>query len=224
VSKTEFDATAYTGVVRINAEDLKDNIMGAQLANYVVGKAVSEQLPYDMADVLINGDTTITNGAVTADPTLELLQSKNGVLKLAGTEVDCAGAVLSHTIAGAVMKAVPDAHKRRLQNAQLFVTHTALIDYLVSLGSIATNLGFIARTEGGTYPVLGTAVSALDELPARKGVYLDPKNVKFGIWEAVEISTDYDVLRNEYLFVIRTRFDFKVMEPEQVIRLINVGA
>jgi len=224
VEKTEFEATEYKGVIRVNAEDVKDNIMGAGLTNYILNQAISQAMPYDMADLLVNGDTTITDLAVTADPNLQILQTKNGVLKLAGYEKDCAGAVLSHTVLGAALKLVAPEHQRRMSRAELFTTQNAVVDYMVSLGDSATSLGFMARTNGGKYPILGTSVSALDEMPARKAVLLDPKMVKFGVWEAVEITTDFDVLKNEYLFVVRTRFDFKVMEPEQVVRFINVGA
>lgn len=226
VSKTELTARNYHGVVRVPAEDLKDGILGGRLVDYVLNKAITEQMPYDMDDLLINGDTTILPADVTSNPDLQLLKSKDGLLRLAGFTVNAASNVFTHVIAGNVMKVIPDEHKRRTAQAQFFLPANALIDYAVSLGNSATNLGFMAATQGevGAYPVLGRTAIPLDVLPARTGLYCDPKVLKLGIWEAVTIESEYEPKTNEYVFYVRTRMDFVVLEPQQVVKITNIGA
>jgi hypothetical protein len=61
-------------------------------------------------------------------------------------------------------------------------------------------------------------------MPATNALYLDPKmNVKFGIWDAMSIVSEYKPETDEYVFYMRTRIDFKVMEPLEIIKVTNLG-
>jgi hypothetical protein len=222
---TEFSATQYTGVVNIPREDVKDNIIGGNLIPYVLGKAVSQQMPYDMADLIINGDTAILAGDVTANPELSLLKSKDGVLKLAGLQLDLASAPINAANFTSAKKLIPIEHRRYTRNAKLWIHDNAVLDYTKVKTDSVTDQGFLMGINDFPQPrILGTPMNSLMEMPTGKGLYFDPKmNVKFGIWDAVRIDSKYFPETDEYRFYIRTRFDFTIMEPQEIVRLINVA-
>ena len=222
---TEFAATPYTGVLSIPAEDVKDNIMGGNLIPFLLSQAVDKQLAYDWSDLLINGDTAITDAAALANPALKLLQSKDGLLKLAGTTVDFATGGFNAARATAIKKAVPVEHRRHMKNAKFWLPDNASLDYVKSKTDVVTDQGFLMGINDFPNPkLLGTEMKSLDEMPAANALYLDPKmNVKFGIWDAMSIVSEYKPETDEYVFYMRTRIDFKVMEPLEIIKVTNLG-
>lgn len=222
---TEFAATPYTGVLSIPAEDVKDNIMGGNLIPFLLSQAVDKQLAYDWSDLLINGDTAITDAAAIANPALKLLQSKDGLLKLAGTTVDFATGGFNAARATTIKKAVPVPNRRHMKNAKFWLPDNASLDYIKSKTDVVTDQGFLMGINDFPNPkLLGTEMKSLDEMPAANALYLDPKmNVKFGIWDAMSIVSEYKPETDEYVFYMRTRIDFKVMEPLEIIKVTNLG-
>jgi hypothetical protein len=225
VSKTEFAATALKGVLRIPKEDLMNNITGANLLPFLLGQAQMRQVIDDMSDQILNGDTALAG----SDADSEILRQKDGLLKLAGYTLALAGTRFNTTAAiNAKQLVVDPAHQRRMDKAKFYLPQNAKLGYLKELGALATSLGDTAKLNGGEFSAIGTPVIAEDYLPMATtttgfGLLVDPKVVKLGIWDSLQIEADYDPNTRDYLFYVYTEYDFKVLEPQQIVKITGLS-
>jgi hypothetical protein len=110
----------------LSTESLEDNIEGADVEDHIA-RMMATQAGNDIEDLILNGDTTLTDDA--------LYKSFNGVVKKAKTSgrvVDAAGAAVSRAVFNSALKALPRKYKQRRTDLRFLAGSNLIQDYLYS--------------------------------------------------------------------------------------------
>jgi|TARA_R110000824_G_scaffold205924_3_gene390882 hypothetical protein len=97
----------------VSTESLEDNIAGDSLEDHIA-QVMARQTSNDMDDLLINGDTTSSNG---------LLKAQDGYVKLgkaSGVTHDGLGANVSRAVFDAVLRKMPNKYLQRRNELRYF--------------------------------------------------------------------------------------------------------
>ena len=112
----------------ISTESLEDNIEGASLEDHIA-QVMARQTANDLDDLLINGNTSSSNG---------LLKALDGFVKLAlasGTTVDEAGDNVSRSVFDRVLRNLPNKYLQRRNELRFFTGPGVVQDAIYSLGN-----------------------------------------------------------------------------------------
>jgi len=112
----------------ISTESLEDNIEGASLEDHIA-QVMARQTANDLDDLLINGNTSSSNG---------LLKALDGFVKLAlasGTTVDEAGDSVSRSVFDRVLRNLPNKYLQRRNELRFFTGPGVVQDAIYSLGN-----------------------------------------------------------------------------------------
>jgi hypothetical protein len=112
----------------LSTESLEDNIEGASLEDHIA-QVMARQTANDMDDLLINGNTSSSNG---------LLKALDGYIKLAlagGTTVDEAGDSVSRSTFDRVLRNLPSKYLQRRNDLRFFTGPGVVQDAIYSLGN-----------------------------------------------------------------------------------------
>ena len=137
----------------LSAESLEDNIEGPDLEDHIA-RLMATQAGNDIEDVLINGNTSSTDG---------LLKSFNGFRTLVATNahvVDANGTAIDRTTFNNAIKQLPRKYKQRRNQLRFFLGSNLVQDYLYQLTSNAGSVnpfdiasgvirGEVAANDGG---------------------------------------------------------------------------
>jgi len=129
----------------ISTESLEDNIEGASLEDHIA-QVMARQTANDLDDLLINGNTSSSNG---------LLKALDGFVKLAlasGTTVDEAGDNVSRSVFDRVLRNLPNKYLQRRNELRFFTGPGVVQDAIYSLGNpnSATEASAGAPSPGST--------------------------------------------------------------------------
>jgi hypothetical protein len=114
----------------LSTESLEDNIEGADLEDHIA-RLMATQAGNDLEDVVLNGNTALTNDA--------LYKSFDGVVKIAkanGHVVAGAGANVSREIFNKALKAMPRKYKQRRPDLRFLAGSNLIQDYLYSTSQL----------------------------------------------------------------------------------------
>lgn len=213
-SKVVLNTKEVMAEVHIPYDVLEDNIEGDNLGA-VIMSMVMEKAALDLEELILNGDTTIP--AATDD----LLCKCDGIFKRATAHVlDHTGTPVpvSLTPFADMLKAMPNKYLRNLPNMGFYVSPHAQMDYSTWLSTRNTNLGDMALvgTPGGI-PCLGGKLKPCATIANTKSVFLDPKNVLFGIQRNISVETDKDIRSRVLIMVLTMRIDVQVEETDAIV-------
>lgn len=221
LSKVTLAAQLFKAEVRLTDEVLEDNIERAELRTTIM-QTMGEAVSRDMEDVGINGDTT------SATPLLAVL---DGILKQAVSNIVDAGTVpLNKTAFRDALKAMPNEFLRDKGKMSFLTSIDAEIDYRDTIADRQTILGDKFLEQEAPIRWSGIPISPLNKMPEVTAgpdvlanvLFLDPKNVQWGIWRKIKIETDRLVREGVLLVVLSIRFDVKFAEETAVVRVNNV--
>jgi hypothetical protein len=118
----------------LSTESLEDNIEGPDLEDHIA-RMMATQAGNDIEDVLLNGNTALTNDA--------LYKAFDGVVKKAKANahvVDAAGAGLSRAVFNSALKALPRKYKQRRTDLRFLSGSNLIQDYLYSTSQNIQNV------------------------------------------------------------------------------------
>jgi hypothetical protein len=136
----------------LSTESLEDNIEGADLEDHIA-RMLATQAGNDIEDVILNGNTTLTDDA--------LYKAFNGVVKKAktyGHVVDAGGDAVSRAVFNDALKALPRKYKQRRTDLRFLSGSNLIQDYLYSTSQNIQNVNPQDIASGiirGDVPVLG---------------------------------------------------------------------
>jgi hypothetical protein len=228
----------------LSTESLEDNIEGADLEDHIA-RLMATQAGNDIEDVILNGDTTLTDDA--------LYKSFNGVVKLAKASahvVEAGGAGVSRELFNKALKAMPRKYKQRRADLRFLAGSNLIQDFLYA-NSIGTNQTIpqdIASSviRGGTAPLGGPAgyvapfafgipiveVPLLNETQtgtysAPSGVHGDvhltfPNNVVIGIKRDVTVYRFFEPRKDSIEYTMYTRVGVQIEQANAWVVVKNV--
>jgi len=136
----------------LSTESLEDNIEGPDLEDHIA-RMMATQAGNDIEDVLLNGNTSLTDDA--------LYKAFNGVVKKAKTNgrvVDAGGAAISRAVFNSALKALPRKYKQRRTDLRFLSGSNLIQDYLYSTSQNIQNVNPQDIASGiirGDVPVVG---------------------------------------------------------------------
>lgn len=183
---------------------LKDTIM----------QLIAERAALDLEELALLGDTG------SGDAYLALL---DGYLAQATTTVDAGAAALSKDVFKNVVKTMPDQYLRNRAALKHYVSVDNETEYRSTLAERETNLG--DSLISGTAPVYayGSPVEAVSLMPSANGLFTNPQNLIFGMQRNISVEVDKDISRRVFIIVLTARVDFKVEEPDAIVKITNLG-
>jgi hypothetical protein len=222
LGKVQLSAQLFKAEVRLDNEVLEDSIERSELRQTIM-QLMAERISSDMEDVLINGDTTSSDG---------LLIALDGLLKQATSHVVDGGvAQLNKTLLRDIMKTMPNEFLRNKKALAYFTSVNSEINYRDSLASRQTPGGDdTLSTMQSTVNYTGVPVHDIPLFPETLGsaqnctdvLFTDPKNATVGIWRNIRVETDKLVSDGVLIIVATLRFDVKWAHEPAVVKAINV--
>lgn len=222
MSKVELDAELFKAECRLTNEVLEDSIERGELRTTIMA-LLADAIARDMEEVALQGDTA------SADP---FLAQFDGILKQATSHVvDAADTKITKGLFRDMLRSLPSEFLRNKAEMRFLTSVDAEIDYRDALADRATVLGdkFLEGEDAVTYS--GVPLIDLQLMPENIGtgthctdmLFLDPKNVQFGIWRNIRIETDKLIREGVLLIVATLRFDVKYAHEDAVVKAININ-
>lgn len=224
-SQVELDSKLFKAEVRLNNEVLEDSIERKQLANTVM-QLLTGAVSRDMAEIAINSDTASTDND---------LSQFDGLLKQASSNlVNAGGVALNKGVLRDMQKSLPNEFLVNRGDMVYLTSPDAEIDYRDTIANRATDsgdkaLGAFANAASTIHyagtPVLGDALfpenlgAGNDETET---LFLDPKNITFGMQRDIRLETDKDVSAGEILIVMTVRWDVKFAHEPAVVKATGI--
>lgn len=228
-------AKEYKAQVNIPYDVIEDNIEGGAIGQHldVGGTAatgglkdtimtmLTQQISRDLELLVISGDT-----AAPAGPDQAFLQTQDGLLKLATTNVvDFTNTTaISRVALKRMSKAMPDQYLRDRSSLRHWMSYDNETDYKEIIGNRETALGD-AQFQGGMMAWgIGSPVEAVSLLPGTNLVYTNPRNLILGVHRQILLETDKDITAGVFIIVATLRVAFAIEEPEAIVKGINLTA
>lgn len=214
--------------VRLPYDVLEDNIESAGAANNEAPNSgpgglratlismIAERAALDMEELALGGDTTSGD---------DYLALQDGYLKIAATEgnvVDQDDQAITKTMFKKGKIAMPDQYLRDLPNMAHFVSVDQETEYRDTLADRATALGDSLITTSNAVQAYGSPVIPVPTLPDDVGMFINPKNMVFGIQRNMSMEYDKDITARVYIIVLTARVAFQIEEPEAVVFYENI--
>lgn len=225
LSQVELDTSMFKAEVRLNNEVLEDSIERDNLANTVM-QLMSGAVARDMEEISINSDTTST------DPDLAQF---DGIIVQASSNLVNAGTVaLNKGVLRDMQKSMPSEFLVNRGDMVYLTSVDAEIDYRDSIANRQTAsgdnaLGAFASTAAMVH-YTGTPVLPIPLFPEDLGVgsnetvglFLDPKNITFGVQRQIRLETDKDISAGEIILVMSVRWDVKYAHEPAVVKATDL--
>jgi len=223
--------------VRIPYDVMEDNIERATAANNEASNSgpgglrqtiidlIGERSASDLEELCLLADTTYTNGADQDDE--DYLSQFDGWYKNVsadGNVVDVANATVGKAMFKAGLKALPVQYQRNKSLLTHYVSTNNETEYRDTLADRGTSLG--DQMVQGNAPVgaYGSPVKPAHYMPDDKGLFLDPKNMIFGIQRQVSLEFDKNISERVYIIVLTCRVDVEIEEAEAAVAYENIAA
>ena len=175
---------------------------------------MAEQAATDLEELAILGDTG------SGDAYLAIL---DGYLKQASANVfDNGAAGVSKALWKEGIKTMPDQYLRN----RAAMWHMASVDneteYRDTLASRETAGGDSIIQGNNQVFGFGIPVLPVSLMPEAQGLLTNPLNLIFGIQRDISIEVDKDVSARQFIIVLTAKVDFKIEEPEAVVKYDNI--
>jgi len=223
--------------VRLPYDVLEDNVERAAAANNEVANTgpgglrqtfielIADRAALDMEELGLLADTAYTNAGDTDDQAY--LAQLDGWLKIAGASghvADQANATVSKAVFKSGLKNMPNQFLRDRTALTHYVSVNNLTEYRDTLADRATSLGDGNIT--GLLPAYahGSPVEQVALMPETTGLFCNPMNLIMGIQRQVSMEFDKDISSRVYIIVLTMRLDFKVEQPDGLVKYTNIAA
>ena len=216
LSKVELSTELLKAEVRLQREQLEDNIERSRFLNTVM-ELMKEQVSLDLESLVIKGDT-----ASGATPLLRVL---DGILKQSTSNATPVAGSTSTTTWNTMFKAMPVNFLRRKPTMKFLTSIDSETDYRLSFGQRETDRGD-GRIEDDT-PIRfrGIPILGIPEWPEDYGganttapILTDPKNIVLGIQRNITMESDKDISSGELIIVMHMRVDVKFEEETATVK------
>ena len=230
VTTTKIDLNTFEAIAEVNIpyEVLEDNIEGGQIDNTrfeaTVLSRLAERIRIDIEDLIINGDTT------SADPYLSI---RDGALRQAlSNVVDNTNGPFDAVLMKTVLDTVPVQFKRLMPRLRMYASHSRVLDYMLQIAMRQTALGDTVLVGGaqtgngrglGPFSPFGVPMIGVPNMPNEKAMLIDPQNIIMGVQRQMRIEYDKDTRERVLIIVVTMRFDVKLEQEDQVVRVDNLG-
>jgi len=225
----EVDTSEVIAEVRLPYDVLEDNIERARAAEggspntgpgglrTTLIELIGERAALDLEEFALDSDTTSGD---------DFLALQDGYLKRAandGNVVDAEGATIDKTLFKKGKFAMPDEYLREVNSMAHFVStdnHTEYVDTLADRGSALGDAAIQTRLNPNAY---GASVVPVATISDSVGMFMNPKNLIFGIHRQISMEYDKDITARVYIIVLTARVGFQIEEPEAVVYYENIG-
>lgn len=222
VTTSKIDLNTFEAIAEVNIpfEVLEDNIEGGQIDNTQFEETVlsrlAERIRIDIEDLIINGDTT------SADPYLSI---RDGVLRQTISNiVNNSGGAFDAVLMKTVLDSLPVQYKRLMPRLRMYTSHSRALDYMLQVAMRQTSLGDSVLVSGqGHMTPFGVPLIGVPNMPNDRALLLDPQNVIMGVQRQMRIEYDTDIRERVLIIVVTMRFDIKVEQEDQIVRVDNLG-
>lgn len=176
---------------------------------------IGERAALDLEELALLGDTSL-NGA---DPYLDLL---DGWLKQSTSNVSSVLGDISKDAIKAAVKALPSRYRNDVGSMRHYVSPNNEVEmrdqYANRIGALGdSNLqGNLALT------IFGSQIKSCANMPAAKGLYVNPKNLIFGLWRNVMIEYDKDIRTRMFQIVLTARVGVAIEEEPGVVKYTDI--
>lgn len=214
-SQVNLETSEYIAEIHLHDDLLEDNIEREAMADTIT-TLLAERVALDLEELLVNGDTASGD---------EYLATLNGVIKMSSANVvDADGDPVSINVFNEAKKAMPTRYRRNLSTLRYLTSMDVESNYRVQVASRGTALGDATLLGNNALPVLGTPLQGVAVMPETTALYLDPKNVIFGIQRNVRIEKDRDIRARSWIIVMTMRIGFAIEEVDATVKVIDLGS
>ena len=195
----------------ISHEFLEDNIERSAVRDHIA-RMLAEQYSNDLADLLLNGDTTTASTATDA----AFLTIGDGIIKQAKDSTDTHKVTLPATIAAAdykdtilpsMLKALPDKFKSDRDNLRFYCSSSVADDYILSLASRLTAMGDNVLVNGNAATFLGVRLFPVANMPSNVIILTNRRNIVQGIQRDMEVHSEYKPRKDMTEYTMYMRVD-----------------
>ena len=189
-----------------------DKGVTGSLKNSIIS-LMSKRAAIDLEELALLGDT------VSTDPYLAVL---DGFMKQASLHVvdnSSSNASLAMVMAG--LKALPAPYQREMGKIANYLSVHDALDLKSAIGSRLSG-GGDSVIQGVEPLAYGTKIVQSSVIRAGTGLLTLPENFVFGMQRDISLEFDKDISAREYIIVLTARIDFKIEEPNAVVKYINV--
>ena len=213
-SQIEMTTKEIIAEVRIPYEVLEDNIEGDGLESTIIAM-IAERAALDLEELILLGDTT------SADAYLAL---HDGYLKrVTSNVVDAANVTINAALFSSTLKALATKYRRNRNAMRFYVSPDVEQDYRLALTSRGTSLGDDILTGNRGVPVFGVPMRGVALMPNANMLFVDPKNLIFGIQRNIRMEQERLISEREIKIVLTTRVALQIEEEEACVKVTNVA-
>jgi len=223
-AKPDFDqvnlrTTEFIAEIHLHDDLLEDNIEKDAMADTIM-TLLAERVALDLEELLIKAD----KGTAAGEDPDGFLRTMDGLLKMADANiVDADAAPVSVNVFNDMKKALPTRYRRNLSTLRYLTSMDVESDYRVQVAARGTALGDAVLTGSAPLPVLGVPMQGVALMPEANGLFIDPKNVIWGLQRNVRIERARDIRARSWIIVLTMRIGFAVEEKEAVVKLVDLG-
>jgi len=214
-SKLELVTKERIAEIHIPYDVLEDNIEKGGLENTIMGH-MATQVALDLEEAFLLGDTTSTD----ADLALQ-----DGIIKRA----------TSHTVSfssGAMGKALfkkaqlemPAKYQRNKQAMRFFISPNQEVMYRDVLADRQTATGDSLLETNRAIQAFGVPVESAALIPDTKMLFVEPKNMIWGIQRDIMVETDRDIRSRVFIVVLTLRSDFAVEDEAGMVVITDIAS
>lgn len=226
----QLDTKELIAEVRLPYDVLEDNIESASAANNeatntgpgglrnTIITLIAERAATDLEAWALLGDT----GSGDA-----YLAMQNGWLRraaLEGNVVDRSGAAITKETFKRGKQAMPKEYLAAQTSMRHYVSVDQYTEYLDTLADRPTALGDTLINGQGTVAPYGSPLSQVTQMADADGLFLNPKNLIFGIQRQISLEYGKLIAERVYQIVLTCRVCTQIEESDAVVRYTNLGA
>ena len=202
-SRKELRSVKVRLAADITSEFLEDNIEG-QSAEDRIARELAQQFGNDLADLMLNGDTTATGDDAS------FLTIGDGVIKQAKTSADThkfklSGTDYKGTIFPGMLKMMPNKFKNDRTNMRIYCSSSVADTYIMSVTDRMTVLGDDTLKTGLFDRFLGIKVFPVEYMPDDVIILTHRLNLVSGVQRAMKVYSQFNQRKDltEYTMFMR---------------------
>ena len=213
-SQIEMTTKEIIAEVRIPYETLEDNIERQGLEGTILAM-IAERAALDLEELILLGDTTNSD---------DYLALHDGYLKRVSTNVvDHSGQTINAAVFSSTLKALATRYRRNKNLMRFYTSMDVEQDYRLALTSRGTSLGDDILTGGRGVPVFGVPMRGVALMPNANMLFVNPKNLIFGIQRNIRIEQERLISEREIKIVLTCRVALQIEEEPACVKVTNIG-
>jgi len=202
--------------VNIPYDVLEDNIERGNLEDTIM-TMIAERVALDLEELLVLGST------ISADTYLAIF---NGALRMATSHtvsIAGEGSAMGKNVFKQAILEMPTKYLRNRPSMRYYISPDNETEYRDTVADRQTGYGDV--TLQGHNPVMVFGVSAIPavHVPDNKMIFVDPKNLIFGVQRDVMIETDRIIRERVIVVVVTLRIAIAVETEDALVVITGIG-